>query len=657
MVEKMTENLKDIDIKSDVLGDYKILRKLGFTSWGVNLLAEHRFIKRRFVLQVLLSEFASSSDFIKSFEETVIKLAVLDHPGIAKVQNVSCYEGHFFLVTEDFGQGDPASGLSLSRYLSGRREGLKESETIAILKKVAAALDYAHGKGVIHACLNPDNIFVCPGIEEPEVIVSDFGLSFLTLERSLKLIFHEEDKILFRLSRKLAFLSPELKRGDAEDIRSDSYSFGVLVYYLLFGEIPEGFLNIPESFSKGNFNWLKVLTSCLNACGSERPDNLSELFSDKKIRSESPELRSEPVEILKRDILIESALRTSEKNREEVFYPKKLQTPIDTGSHTHRFSMKSEPEFVLVAAKSIDAVMETEVESSLIRKGEVTEHDEDKGKANPDIIEEGYSSALQAMLYKDPIVCRYASHDIIECKSEPLLTETAYIEGGEFLRGSREGKRDEQPISKVILDSFLMDIHPVTNEQFIRFLEFSGGEKDRNYNDLIRLKESRIQRRSGKLFIETGYDKHPVVGVTWYGASGYAEWVGKRLPTEAEWEIASYGGKKTLFPTGDTIDKHSANFFSSDTTPVMSYPPNSTGLYDMAGNVYEWCRDWYGYDYYELSVTEPYSPMGPPQGVYRVLRGGCWKSLKEDLRCSHRHRNNPGTVNSTYGFRCVTDVK
>jgi formylglycine-generating enzyme required for sulfatase activity len=232
------------------------------------------------------------------------------------------------------------------------------------------------------------------------------------------------------------------------------------------------------------------------------------------------------------------------------------------------------------------------------------------------------------------------------------------IEGGSFYRGSQDGSRDEMPRHQITLISFALDVHPVTNEQFVRFLEVMGGEKDSNHNDIIRLRDSRIKRSGGKLSIESGYAKHPVVGVTWYGAIAYAKWIGKRLPTEAEWEIASRGGQESaLYPTGQEIEKTQANFFSSDTTTVMSYAPNSFGLYDMAGNVYEWCHDWYGYNYYELSLQEPDNPQGPLQGVYRVLRGGCWKSLKEDLRCSRRHRNNPGTVNGTYGFRCATDVQ
>lgn len=254
------------------------------------------------------------------------------------------------------------------------------------------------------------------------------------------------------------------------------------------------------------------------------------------------------------------------------------------------------------------------------------------------------------------IVAKYMPETKITTDIEPLLSEMIVIPAGEYERGSITGSRDETPVHKITLSAFALDVHPVTNEQFVRFLEVMGGEKDAQNNDMIRLKDSRIKKVAGKLLIESGYAKHPVVGISWYGAKAYAKWVGKRLPTEAEWEVAASCMKGYQYATGHTIEKGMANFFFSDTTPVMSYKPSEIGLYDMAGNVYEWCSDWYGVHYYDTSMQEPLNPKGPVQGVYRVLRGGCWKSLKEDLRVSHRHRNNPFAVNSTYGFRCAADA-
>ncbi|EPP29941.1 formylglycine-generating sulfatase enzyme family protein, partial [Chlamydia psittaci 84-8471/1] len=159
--------------------------------------------------------------------------------------------------------------------------------------------------------------------------------------------------------------------------------------------------------------------------------------------------------------------------------------------------------FVLVEAKSIDEAMDTSVDS----KEEVVREDE------------SYANALQSLLIREPVVSRYVEEEKEEVKPQPLFTEMVFIEGGTFIRGSREGQRDEHPVHEIFLQSFFLDIHPVTNEQFVRYLECSGSEQDKYYNELIRLKDSRIQRRSGKLVIEPGYAKHPVVGVTWYGAS------------------------------------------------------------------------------------------------------------------------------------------
>jgi formylglycine-generating enzyme required for sulfatase activity len=258
-------------------------------------------------------------------------------------------------------------------------------------------------------------------------------------------------------------------------------------------------------------------------------------------------------------------------------------------------------------------------------------------------------------------VSTYRPRPLSHTHVEPIPIDMVVIPEGRYSRGSKYGPRDEMPHHEVHLSSFAIDIHPVTNEQFVRFLEAMGDIRSEKNNDFIRLKDSRVSRSQISFLIESGYAKHPVVGVTWYGAKAYADWLGKRLPTEAQWEAAAGGAINgavgTLYPTGEQIDKKSANFFNNDTTAVMSYPPSINGLYDMAGNVYEWCQDWYDFHAYDLADQEPKDPVGPRQGVYRVLRGGCWKSLENDLRTAHRHRNNPGSCEATYGFRCVSMVE
>lgn len=186
-----------------------------------------------------------------------------------------------------------------------------------------------------------------------------------------------------------------------------------------------------------------------------------------------------------------------------------------------------------------------------------------------EIARPAYESDPAAVFNIDKTVAIYTPErsEIIELK--PLLSEMIVIEGGTFLRGSNHGGRDEMSRHAIHLSSFAIDVHPITNEQFARFLETMGGEKDAQNNDIIRLRDSRIKRAGRNLIIESGYAKHPVVGVTWYGARAYAKWVGKRLPTEAEWEIAACGGLESAqYPTGEDIERSQANYFNSDTTEI-----------------------------------------------------------------------------------------
>jgi formylglycine-generating enzyme required for sulfatase activity len=616
------------------LGDYIVQKTLGQGVFGTVFLAEHRFIKRPFVLKVLPEEILADPTFLRRFEMQVSDIAGLDHPNILKIHNVSIQEGQAYLVmdpvVDSFGET-----MNLDRFLSLKGKTLSEEEQEFYLKEIASALDYAHELSVPHGGLKLSNILVAPAqATSVKMLLSDFGISRLIGEAPTFLRLCERIQTALSASHYLgssgesletasrnflksfAFLAPEQKslEADLNFAKCDAYSFGVLVYYFLTGKLPEGCFDLPSRILPNHrLNWDLLINRCLQNNPNVRPQKLLNAMNEylRAPRSVSKEVQS----LSEVEQKVENVLQMAFE-----FPPKGAVPPS-----------------VSPVASAVEAP------KPVIKPAEI---------ARPE-----YEADPGAIFQRDLLVSHYEPKKVEEKEVEPLLTEMIVVPGGQYFRGSTEGARDEMPRHSITLASFALDIHPVTNEQFVRFLQAMGGEKDRNNNDIIRLRDARIKRSSGKLIIESGYARHPVVGVTWYGATAYARWVGKRLPTEAEWEAASSGGRESfLFPTGIDIERSQANFFSSDTTPVMSYSPNAFGLFDMAGNVYEWCQDWYAYNYYDASALEPMDPMGPPQGVYRVLRGGCWKSLKEDLRCSHRHRNNPGAVNGTYGFRCAADV-
>ncbi|PIS02825.1 MAG: serine/threonine protein kinase [Chlamydiae bacterium CG10_big_fil_rev_8_21_14_0_10_42_34] len=582
------------------LGDYTIQKQLGQGAYGTVYLAEHRFIKRTFALKVLPEEISSNPIFMRRFEAQVAEIAAMDHPNIAKIHNISSNDGLYFVVC------DPVidtleETMNLDRYIELKGKSLLEEDWVDLLSQVASALDYAHDSGVIHGGLKLTNILVAPAEKGVQLLLTDFGLNRLIGEKtSLSLLLEQTAKTFPNryFSQSYAFLAPEQKILDEElTPKVDSYAFGILAYYLLFKKIPEGCFDLPsKAIPDATQNWDFLINRCLQTNPSARPLNLIQGMK---------EYLPAPRAILK------EMLSLSE--------------------------VEPKVENVLQMAFELE-----EAPKPVLKPQEI---------ARPE-----YEPDPGAIFQRDTNVCHYTPNKVEVKEIEPLLTEMVVIPAGTYSRGSNGGARDEMPRHPVRLSSFAIDVHPITNEQFVRFLEAMGGEKDHNNNDIIRLRDSRIKRSTGRLIIESGYAKHPVVGVTWYGAIAYTKWIGKRLPTEAEWEAAASAGAETTYPTGAEIERSQANFFSSDTTSVMSYPPNAFGLYDVAGNVYEWCQDWYAYNYYDTSSVEPDEPVGPPQGVYRVLRGGCWKSLKEDLRCSHRHRNNPGAVNGTYGFRCAADV-
>lgn len=305
------------------------------------------------------------------------------------------------------------------------------------------------------------------------------------------------------------------------------------------------------------------------------------------------------------------------------------------------------------------------------------------------------------------------------------------IPGGIFEMGgdNEQADADEYPKHQVQVHAFYMDVKPVTNAQFRKFVEATGyvttAEQKPDWEEMKKTLPPGTPKPDESLLIPAalvfhqtsgpvplnnvsqwwqwvpganwkhphgpgssigGKDEYPVVQVSWYDAMAYCKWAGKRLPTEAEWEYAARGGlKNNIYPWGNehiSAGKPKANSWEgkfpylntkkdgyAGLAPAGSFAPNGYGLYDMAGNVWEWCSDWYDADYYKsFSGTLAVDPKGPqeshdPMDPYtpkRSLRGGsflCNDSYCSGYRVARRMKSSPDTGLEHTGFRCVKDAK
>jgi sulfatase modifying factor 1 len=278
------------------------------------------------------------------------------------------------------------------------------------------------------------------------------------------------------------------------------------------------------------------------------------------------------------------------------------------------------------------------------------------------------------------------------------------LPGGEFLMGTEDGEGfawdGEGPVRQVSLRPFHIDPYAVSNEQFARFVEATGYVTEAEkfgwsfvFHLFVSEETARKRPQSPRetpwwLAVEgadwrhpegpdttmEGRMNHPVIHVSWQDADAYCRWAGKRLPTEAEWEYAARGGLvQKRYPWGDELKpggEHRCNIWQgkfpvkdnasdgySGTAPVDAFAPNGFGLYNVSGNVWEWCSDWFSPNYHiQASGTDP---AGPPQGEARVMRGGsylCHKSYCNRYRVAARSKNTPDSSSGNTGFRCAADT-
>jgi formylglycine-generating enzyme len=258
------------------------------------------------------------------------------------------------------------------------------------------------------------------------------------------------------------------------------------------------------------------------------------------------------------------------------------------------------------------------------------------------------------------------------------------IPAGTFRMGTLDGPRHETPVHEVEIRSFFMDRTEVTVRDFARFVETTGykteaesigwsGVFDPEQHGWGAVKGATWRYPDGPAQPRAPADE-PVTQVSWNDAQAYAKWIGKRLPTEAEWEFAARGGVdqspfvwgRMLRPGGRPAANWWQGLFPDKDTgedgfrgraPVSRFEPNAFDLHDVTGNVWEWCADWYGEHYYAQSPRR--SPSGPPTGIERVMRGGSWmcsENYCSNYRPGARSHATPDTGLNNTGFRLVRDI-
>ncbi|MFA6470909.1 MAG: formylglycine-generating enzyme family protein [Candidatus Latescibacterota bacterium] len=259
--------------------------------------------------------------------------------------------------------------------------------------------------------------------------------------------------------------------------------------------------------------------------------------------------------------------------------------------------------------------------------------------------------------------------------SSSLEITFAAIPGGTFQMGDEVGDLWDgcRPVHKVTVSGFKMGVYEVTNAQYAAYLNsaLASGEIEMKSGDVY----GKTGEWSGERYIDIGYDYGsgnkcwidyssgrftvtggkeywPVVAVSWYGAKSFALYYGLDLPTEAEWEYAARGGKQYSYGTDNgAIDSTRVNYdmYIGSPTPVGAYPANPFGLYDMSGNVWEWCLDWYG-SYLGKNVK---NPTGAQSGTVRIIRDGTWDNKAFKCRVAYRGRFLPKDGDYGLGFRVV----
>lgn len=602
---------------------YEIIATVKAGTMGCIYKAKDTRLDMLVAVKEMASSFTSPEDMKRAeerFREEAGFLFKLHHPGLPRVSDYfferdpKTGEPFFYLVMTFI------DGKDLESLISGSMLPLPVDEVIDYSLQILEVLRYLHDQSppVIYRNLNPRHVM----IREGKVSLVDFGI----------------DRI-FSLPREgtaigtPGYAAPE-QHGDFADPRSDLYSLGALMHYLLTGINPGDLSRLLYSF---------VPVKEVNAAVPAALDSLIMALLDNlnEKRPESAEKVAGSLSSLSKESIAEPAVKSvpvTEPATQKVSPP----SPPASSQASTPVAKTSPPRYdrtvVLIALVLIGLLLVSAMWKYLASRPSET--------PSP--------SATQAAVPAPAVTASKAPapQALPPQKKNPKDgAAMILIPTGDFMMGSPEHKGDisEKPLHRVYLDAYYIYKYEVTNGQFRRFVHESRYEAEGSWKD----------------YAIAGRDNHPVVCVTWNDAKAYCEWAGGFLPTEAQWEKAARGVDGRVWPWGNKWDGTECNWGKGPkvagnadiwrgrgTAPVGSFPHGVSpyGVHDMAGNVAEWCGDWFGERYYMESPSK--NPGGPGLGQTRALRFGNWFTSSPEInRCAFRDGDLPDRWLNFLGFR------
>ncbi|MFO7675688.1 MAG: bifunctional serine/threonine-protein kinase/formylglycine-generating enzyme family protein [bacterium] len=648
-----------------LVGNYRITEEVGRGGMGVVYRAVHRKIESQVVAVKLLSPkliFGDPEAARRAADEANSQARLRGHPNIVSLFDYVENEDGLFLILEYI------AGVRGVRDLAGlvkARGALPPEELGRLFGQVLSAVGFAHRHGIVHRDLKPLNIM----LTEFGAKVGDFGIArIVSGNTGVSVSGHRVGTP--------AYMSPEQVLDKRLDRRTDIYSLGCTLYEAATGRLPFDESD-TSSFFEAHLQEPPIPPRRANPGISEAMERviLKAMRKKPQERFQSCEEFAEALENSLR--LTAHSLQPEERSPQPP--ADSLQPDEEKGRQPPAHSIRPEAVMRKTIPDPVAAVPEVPHYSSLIthhpprRKAVLGigigiaiaavvllvvltgNRGRDAAPAGPGAAEQPAVSGERPAAGGMRSLGRNAQgyEEALWLKDSSVMVR---IPAGAFTMGSDASDADsgEKPVRQVYLDAYHIDKHEVTNRQYKKFCDATGRgyPQDPGFESMSNYFQS--------------YPSYPVVNVSWDDARAYADWAGKRLPTEAEWEKAARGTDGRKYPWGneapDAGGRYRANYdpgnYTEDgyrhTSPVGSFPAGASpyGLLDMAGNVWEWCNDWYDSDYYGKGVDR--NPPGPSSGSFRVLRGGSWNlNVAWGLRGAHRVGYAPSYRSRDLGFRCA----